>query len=471
MRLFKVAASLLMVTLGILSIDRTCFASDSLSYASIVVCPGRQPELADLYEFSPRKELDLPTTQEQALEELLGRLAKTDPERASRYRKRIQEITSTPYLTKLEKRFEKESLLTEADCEIHTFAGIKPRSLPGDLLLSIEESEWTKLNQPIQALVLFHLVVAEEFLSLESNSMRSVRHFVSQIAHSKTPWKTQGDYFANWQLYKLKKFAQFSVNGASLHMDPETLKFYANGKIQSGVVAGSDSKVTVQGSLHPLYAESEILFFENGKLKQGEFTDEFDLAFSEYNFTLDKFKPVILYDNERPHSVWVKKGFRAQSGSCSLPIPPGLIDFYPSGILQKFDMASNREDVIEFCLHDPSGNEYKVGFSTGANTDVASSAEFYSNGQLKAGFLVEETRLPVATKQVRFSRNSLVEFYESSFVKSGELAEDNAVELVSYLNGTETTKTYSGYATLDFDAQGRVLSIRDKGAHAPLEVK
>lgn len=268
-----------------------CRVSPNGNIASVI--------LHDFYEGRYRYHLipslgDRTLTVEQKANLALKRLSRLDPERAARYQSRLNHFwENANKWPNAHLVFVSDSnyVAIETGCELVQVAIQKLPEFPQEKYFTIDETYWNLMDDDSKAGLLLHEIVYEEAISFGHQDSTKARYFTALITSGDVENMSTTQYA---EIAKVMGFPleTFLFNGVNYVYN--SLEFYPNGNMQSGILSGNApfelKNISVEDGKVFLLGGTRVFFHPNGSLKHGTVAGETSFMFGSCRLTLNLYK-------------------------------------------------------------------------------------------------------------------------------------------------------------------------------------
>lgn len=194
----------LLLSLMLTSISGLTFAAGGVvgNGGDVVYCPGKAPELLDIYEAGHLYQMNLQPTSGSTPEEMakfaLKRMEKLDPLRMTSLSQRVDRFMKDANIIPNVSLFEIPDVYPIAipkDCKIKQIAIQKARVLPQDPLYLIDQELWNSIDTYNKAALILHEVIYTDAIHAGHTNSVNVRYFNGLIHSDRLAQMTLVEYY------------------------------------------------------------------------------------------------------------------------------------------------------------------------------------------------------------------------------------------------------------------------------------
>ncbi len=410
--LVGIAGSILITTVCPL----LAFAGTEGHGGEVVICPGQQALMYDVYEATAIREglhLDLGPANLSAAQKVklaLSRYAQRDPVRAARFQVKADAFLSEAKIGDfdLEPLTDANHIALPPHCTISQLIDQREPELPGDKRYFISQRLWNQLNSDQMAVAILHEIIYRLAIDMGQTDSVGSRALNSYIFSGKITSLSDKEYY---DLLKATRFVTCGIGASSLAIYLQGYSvgaggafcpdFYDDGHLKSADLA-VDNVIARAGSVDiPIHGS--VTFYNDGHLASAELASD-NVMVKVGSIDIPIRGAVTLYDDGSFASLFI-------SGS------PAKIEFHGRML-----------DLTEGVTFDEQGNLTSADLATlttlvvqNQNVAFGSWIEFYPNGSVKSGRIFATQRLrntqgrlvtikvsPGDDELVKFDQNGLV---------------------------------------------------------------
>lgn len=191
------------------------------------------------------------------------------------------------------------------------------------------------------------------------------------------------------------------VGAGSFEFDPVApVSFHDNGTV-AALTLREDTATSVAGTTVTFSKGTEVQFYPNGILREGELKENTTL----WQALFKSFTKISFYPNGVIQRGELKEAASLRVGDQKVRMDSGSpVEFYDNGNLAGGRLAGTAK------IHGSAGEVVLKG---------SSDVRFHSNGRLSAGTLEEGAVFPMGAKSFEVNPGSAVTFYENGLLKEG----------------------------------------------------